>query len=428
MVKQRTRNIEDARTIFEAAVKAVTPAPRSFSVLNALSDNPGSDLHIVGLGKAALVMAQAAWLSSGYADGMVTIPHTYAERNDEQIDEYRGRLQVLVGDHPYPAERSHAAVLATMDWIKSLSTVDPIAVLISGGGSALWGHPIPGISQARYRQIVKRLVDGGDDIRRVNLLRRHLNILGGGGLRVALGQRRVASFILSDVPGDDLSIVASGPMSLPSRDEVENVTAYCRELVGRGVLKSTETEFVLRCVARKAESAIASGDFHLVGSNRIALEAAYENAASLGYQPAISKQPISGDAATFGSKVLVTEAASLSQGECLLFGGESTVTVRGSGRGGRNQEMALAAALELKERGIEATILVAGTDGIDGPTDAAGAIVDGSTVEEIESIGRSATRSLENNDSYAFFCDTKSHLITGPTHTNVMDIAIVLVA
>jgi hydroxypyruvate reductase/glycerate 2-kinase len=312
-----------------------------------------------------------------------------------------------------------------------------IVTLISGGGSALLVAPQDGISLADKQRTTSLLLNAGADIGELNTVRKHLSRVKGGRLAEAAFPATVVSLILSDVIGDRLDVIASGPtaadpttfgeaLGILERYRLsEEVPPPAMELLRRGNRgDSPETPKAGSPFLDRVENII-------VGSNRQALEAAARAALELGFTVEILSAELSGEAREVGRQLAhqaLTAARSKNgnAGLCLLSGGETTVTVRGQGKGGRNMELALAFAIEIEgQPGI--TLLSAGTDGTDGPTDAAGAIVDGKTVARAREKGLDPREYLDNNDSYTFFKTCGGLFITGATGTNVMDLQIVLI-
>jgi len=314
-----------------------------------------------------------------------------------------------------------------------------IFFLISGGGSALLPFPADGLSLADKQQTTETLLKSGATIGEVNALRKHLSRLKGGQLAKLASPARLISLVLSDVVGDSLEAIASGPT-------VPDSSTYgdCLQIVRRYGLRSQIPAAVIAYLERGAKGEIeetpkpSSAIFEtvqnvLIGSNRMAVAAASRRAEELGYHTMILSDSLEGESRVVAQSLStrVKEIARtnhpVSRPACLISGGETTVTVRGDGLGGRNQELALAAAIEID--GLEnVVVLSAGTDGTDGPTDAAGGIIDGSTLARGRANSIDATSYLRRNDSYHFLQTTNDLLITGPTLTNVMDLQVALIS
>ena len=431
--------VEDARAIFSAAIDAVQ-ADRLLGRgvwKRALERDVSAyrRAYIVGMGKAALAMAAVieGELQNRIVDGMVVVPRGYADSLPTRFAHPR-RVQVIEAGHPVPDEESRRAARSALGLAARCDAGDLLLVLISGGGSALCADYVGDITLEDAATAYRLLLKSGTDIRRVNAVRKHLSRIGGGRLAAAAAPADVLSLVISDVVGDDLSVIASGPtVADPStyRDARNVMDAAgiwddmphsVRDVIEKGqsnrlpeTLKPNDERF------RRVTNL-------LIGSNTVAVEAAAEEAAQRGFDARILATDVTGEAREVGQDLL--EAAMESSGDrpiCMLAGGETTVTVRGNGRGGRNQEATLAAAIAMQSAGIEAVFLSGGTDGIDGPTDAAGAWATPATVDAGRLKGLNARTYLANNDSYTYFEAVGGLLKIGPTHTNVMDLQIILV-
>lgn len=321
----------------------------------------------------------------------------------------------------------------TEEIVRLLKNVDEntlVVCLISGGGSALLVSPYEGITLDEKQKITELLLNAGADIYELNTVRKHLSKVKGGGLAEIAYPVKVISQILSDVIGDKLDVIASGPTA-PDKTTYNHAIKVLEKYMlidkapgsiidvlqngAKGLIPETPKDD--NPVFEKVENII-------IGSNIKALEAAKEKAESLGLNPEIISSEITGEARDAGK--WLTDIARSKRSNCLISGGETTVTVKSSGTGGRNMELALAFAMEIEEiEGI--TLLSAGIDGTDGPTNAAGAIVDGQTVLKAKKIGLNLEEYLNNNDSYNFFKKIDELLITGPTGTNVMDTQIMVI-
>jgi hydroxypyruvate reductase/glycerate 2-kinase len=332
---------------------------------------------------------------------------------------------------------------ATREIIHLLTRADEetlVLCLVSGGGSALLVSPYEGLDLGAKQEVTDLLLRAGADITELNTVRKHLSRVKGGRLAEIAYPAELISLIISDVIGDKLDVIASGPTAPDSstfpdalgiirKYEIEQkIPENVMNLVNKG-LKGLIPE-----TPKQGSRVFEKVHNIIIGNNHKALIAAKETAESLGCESKITSSDITGEARDIG-KGLADKAKqikdSLSRGPreaiCLISGGETTVTVKGKGKGGRNTELALSFAKEIKGlQGI--TLLSAGTDGTDGPTDAAGAVVDGNTVTEAKSLGLDPDVYLKRNDSYTFFKQIDSLLITGPTGTNVMDVQILLIS
>ena len=395
-----------------------------------------SRIIVIGAGKATARMALAieTLLGKRITEGLIVVKdgHTFPLSIIEQVE----------AAHPVP---NAAGLDGTQRMLQLLHDCDEktlVICLLSGGASALLVAPVDGITLQDKQETTRLLLNAGASINELNTVRKHLSKVKGGRLAQAAIPARLVTLILSDVIGDPLDVIASGPTAPDSSTFAE---AYA--VVVKYRLKNTLPPCVLEhlqrgCAGQVAEtvkrnaSCFATTHNVIVGSNRQALEAAEQSATQLGYSAKIISSTQQGEARVVArslAQTVCSELAAMQAGErrCLLCGGETTVTVRGNGKGGRNQELALAFALEIAGmQGI--SLFSTGTDGSDGPTDAAGAMVDGDTTAKAKRFGLDPQSYLDNNDSYSFFqkLDAASgghhHFKTGPTETNVMDIQIIL--
>ncbi len=392
-------------------------------------------LIVIGFGKAAYPMAKAIEdsLPDPIKTGMVITKYSHCNQYLSK------KIKTFEAGHPVPDENG---LKGTDEIIKLLKGIDEntiVVCLISGGGSALLVSPYEGISLNEKQAITELLLKAGADINELNTVRKHISKVKGGRLAEIAYPARIISLILSDVIGDRLDVIASGPTSPDGttyKDALDVLEKYLLlDKIPQNVLDMLyrgshglipETPKENNIIFKNVENVI-------IGSNKKALEAARGKANELNLQVGILSSEITGEARDVGRWLAekAKEFKSLKVQECngsmcLISGGETTVTVRGNGLGGRSMELALAFAMEIE--GIsDITLLSAGTDGTDGPTDAAGAIVDGRTIKKARSVVLNPEEYLSNNDSYTFFKKTDNLLITGPTGTNVMDIQIVVI-
>jgi hydroxypyruvate reductase len=367
--------------ILDAALTAVDPEPLArAAVLEATGDRDG-DVIVAGGGKAGLAMARGIVAAVGdRARGVVVVPA------DTGAPEHVGAVRILEAAHPLPDERSVQAGQAVLDTVASARAQDLVVCPISGGGSALMCVPAPGVSLAYIRDRIGALLRAGEPIEAINAERARLDRIKAGGLARAAGQAQVLGLVLSDVIDGGPMLVASGPTAI----EAGNVRHV--------VLATNDTAVQAAAAQARAEGCEVEVLASLRGEARIC-------GIALGRR--IAEAP-------------PTEAV-----RCAIAGGETTVTVRGHGRGGRNQELALAAAPQLL--GLRHALLVAfATDGIDGPTDAAGAVVDANTVPRALERGLDPDAHLRDNDAYPLFAALDDLLEPGPTGTNVCDLALLL--
>jgi glycerate-2-kinase len=341
------------------------------------------------------------------------------------------RTRLLETAHPVPDARCEAAGREALAHAAREPAPDVLVVALSGGASALWACPLPGLSLAEVAATTALLLAGGAPIEELNCVRKHVCELAGGRLARVASARRIRVLALSDVPGDRLDVIASGPCApdgstfaearevllrrAPAHDVPPRVLAHL-EAGARGALAESP---------KPGDACFARVESTVVASNRTALAAAAAAARAAGFDVRVEREPLSGEARAAGHRLAA--AARRARGSaplCILAGGETTVTVRGDGRGGRSQELALAAAIELAgTSGIG--LLAAGTDGTDGPTDAAGAFADGGTLQRAQALGLDARAALARNDSHGFFAREGGLLRTGPTRTNVMDLVLI---
>jgi hydroxypyruvate reductase len=423
--------------LYDAALQAVAAEP---AVLAALPQHdPGRSPWILALGKAAGPMAVAAvrWLTErgdAPAGGIIVAPEPVATPHPA--------LQSVVGDHPQPADGSFAAATALGDVVSRMPHDAPVLVLLSGGTSSLIGAPDAGISRTDLNDLFRLLLGSGLDIAAMNAVRKRFTRWGGGKLARALTGRRVIVLIISDVIGDDLAAIASGPC-VPD----PNTSADVRALLERSGLHDTIPATLRRHLEhggggqsadaqRAAEATFATVSNVIIASNRLALDAASRRAAELGLAPIVHPTLLAGEASEVGASVATALKKYARDGgtqprvpAALIWGGETTVTLGATepGAGGRSQELALAAARTLAGSGTELALLAAGTDGRDGPTDAAGAIVDGSTWAAITAAGRDPADHLRRHDAYHALEAGQALVQVGMTGTNVMDVVIGLV-
>jgi glycerate-2-kinase len=339
--------------------------------------------------------------------------------------------------HPVPDARCEAAARAALALVARVRPADVLLVLLSGGASSLLACPSRGLSLDDIAKCTSLLLAAGADIEQMNAVRKHLSEVSGGRLAAAAGAGRIEVLVISDVPGDRFDVIGSGPFSGDPTTfsdaravfETFGLTNRIPRRVAEHLAAGARGE-----IAETPTPGAAHFDrvrTHLLASNFTALEAAGEAARKLGWRPVLRPGCLRGEARNAGRRLAALAAAvdaALDSGEprCLVAGGETIVTVRGAGRGGRNQELALAAASGIAGRRSVA-MLAAGTDGGDGPTDAAGAFADAGTVARGRAEGVSAEAALADNDSNGFFRAEGGLFVTGPTGTNVMDLALVVI-
>jgi len=447
---------EDAEAIFGAAVARVAPGRmieealsigKGGSVLTVRTEAEEASFELsrfdrifaAGMGKASAAMAVGleAALGERLSGGIVAVKEGHLAP--------LAKIRLLEAGHPVPDARSVAAARATLDLGASLGTRlterDLVIVLVSGGGSAILCAPAPGLELADKAATTKLLLASGATINEVNCVRKHLSAVKGGRLAAALAPATVLALVLSDVVGDDLDAIASGPT-------VPDPTTFADAL---SIVKRYGIEARLPSAVRTHLEAGAAGKVPdtpkpvdpifgrvrtiLVGTNRLALVAAEAEARRRGYSTLVLSSRITGEAREVAmvylgiGKDMAASGFPLKRPACVIAGGETTVTLRGEGKGGRNQEMALAflAALGRSPRdGEDLFFLSAGTDGNDGPTDAAGAVASLELHRKALALRLDPDAALVRNDSYTFFEALGGLLKTGPTNTNVCDVQVLL--
>ncbi len=455
----------DAASIFRAAVARVDPGPmveRALKIEKSRGDRSeelvvsvgdGHDLRYdlgrfdriwaTGMGKASARMAMGLERVLGHrlSGGIIAVKAGHTEPLQ--------KIRLVEAGHPVPDGHSIAAADMILDFGQSMGTRlgsrDLVVVLVSGGGSALLCSPAPGLDLDDKIATTRLLLACGATINEMNCVRKHLSAVKGGQLAAALGPAQVLTLVLSDVIGDDLDAIASGPtvpdpttyadaLGIVSRYGLVDrlpaaVSAHLRLGAAGGPGTPPETP-------KPGDPAFERTRTVLVGTNRMALMAAEQQATGLGYHTLVLSSRLSGEARELAhtfigiGKDIIASGFPLRRPACVIAGGESTVTLRGAGMGGRNQEMALAFLLALgrsPKDGEALAFLSAGTDGNDGPTDAAGAIVDLDLYRAALAAGLDPGAALANNDSYTFFAAAGGHIKTGPTNTNVCDVQVLLV-
>ncbi len=433
----------DALDIFRAALKAVDAGAAVRRNLYVDSDELRAGttrlrlaefdrVFMVAAGKASVAMAGAVQKTLGrrLTDAIVVTKHGHS------VAKLR-TLRVIEAGHPVPDDAGLLASRAVRELLLQLNARDLLLVAVSGGASALLPAPAVPVTLKAKQRTTHLLLRAGANITDLNAVRKHLSMLKGGGVAALAYPATVVSLLLSDVIGDPLDVIGSG-LTAPDRstfaDALEVLETY--GLADR-VPRSVQERFRggaagdLPETPKPGDPIFKNVHNVVVGSNRIALEAAVQRAKSLGYRAFILTSTLEGEtrevARVHGQilREVITSSHPTAPPACILSGGETTVTVRGGGKGGRNQEFALSAALSIA--GLpNALILSGGTDGTDGPTDAAGAIATGATVRRASAFGLSAIEHLRDNNAYPFFDALHDLLKTGPTDTNVMDIHLLL--
>jgi glycerate 2-kinase len=437
-----------ARKIFSAAVSAVNPAERLKEILRLDGDlltvlppdRPSrvfdlrefASVFLIGTGKASALMARAVEdiFRDRLAHGVITTKygHGLPLRKTETVE----------SGHPIPDRNGVAGAQRIQHLLSQTGPKDLVLFLLSGGGSALLPSPADGIRLEEKQKVTQLLLDCGADIGEINTVRKHISRIKGGWLARSAHPSTVLSLVLSDVVGDLLDVIASGP-TVPDPSTFEDAWAILAKYELIGQVPPAVLDYLQRGREGKVEETPKPGDraFEkvdnvLIGSNILALLAAEREAQVCGFNTLILSSSIVGEtreSARFHAalaKEVISSGNPIGRPACLISGGETTVTIRGNGLGGRNLEFALAGALEIE--GLAQTVLLSGgTDGTDGPTDAAGALADHTTCSRARDLGSDPKAHLEKNDAYPLFKKLGDLLVTGPTQTNVMDVRLLLI-
>ena len=384
---------------------------------------------VLGAGKAVVGMTRGAIdvLGERIRGGAVTAP----EGDGAPI----GPVEAWTASHPVPDTRGLAGAVAALETARSAGARDLVLCLLSGGASALWPAPPAGVSLSALQAATRRLLRAGAPIAEINAVRKHLSRIAGGRLARAAHPAAVVTLIVSDVVGSPPDAIASGPtvpdpttyedaLDVVRRREIDVPPTVLTHLQAGAMGEHPETP-------KPGSPGFERDSWHVIARNADALEGAAREAERLGYRAVRAGDDMEGEAREVARAVARTALDPPSSDDdsrpvAILIGGETTVTVRGPGRGGRNQEMALAVAREIAGReGI--VVACVGTDGVDGPTGAAGGIVDGGTVARGRAAGLDAGEALDRNDSHPFLKAAGDLLVTGPTGTNVNDVVVILV-
>lgn len=434
-------NQQHLMKIWDAAIEAVHPQKlmKQHIVLKdeclqitdiKLSLKAIDNIYLIGAGKASGAMAaQAAEILGRYlTDSLITIKHGH---------EIEGNINMVTASHPVPDQHSVDAVTATVKFLEKVKENDIVLCLLSGGASSLWCDIPFGLDMKSLSETYSLLINSGAAIDEVNTVRKHLSQIKGGQL-VRHCKGKLITLAISDVPGDDLGIVGSGPtfpdsstfadaIAILSRYKIfdnvpQNVTDYLKK-GANGLIAETP---------KPNDALFAEVTNKIIGANQIAVTAAAKMAKSLGFNVYLTDYLITGETQEEAQRLIHKVLdKNFIKPYCIIQGGETVINVTGNGKGGRNQHFALVALAELAKIKFdivgEVSLLSAGTDGTDGPTDAAGAIIDMKMPDSVEKAGIAITAYLESNDAYHFFERVGGLLRTGPTQTNVMDIQILMV-
>jgi glycerate 2-kinase len=434
---------EQILSVLQAALDAVDPVASVKAQLRREGDRlyvGGREYHlgryrhiyVIGGGKAGAAMARAVEevLGDHLTGGLVNVKHGHLAPTR--------LVQVNQAGHPLPDAVGVRGAQEILDLARQATADDLVLCLLSGGASALMPAPAPGLDLSDLQSMNDALLRCGATIVELNAIRKHLSAIKGGRLAQAAQPAEVISLILSDVVGNPLDVIASGP-TVPDPTTFADAAAVVDRYDLWDELPQAVADHLRRGRDGYLPETPKAGDptFErtcnvIVGSNTVAAEAALGQAKALGFNALLLSTYVEGEAREVAqvfvglAKEELYHNRPVPRPACLIIGGETTVTVRGDGKGGRNQELALAAAIQIA--GLEDVAIVAlATDGTDGPTDAAGAIADGSTVDRAAALGLSPTDHLRRNDAYPFFDLLDDLLLTGPTNTNVNDLTFVFV-
>ena len=446
-MKHKTKNIagmrNDALSIFHEGLKAVEPGAAVKKYCRLKDDRliigdriydltRYNNLFVIGAGKASASMAAALeqLLGKKITGGIINVKHKHVADLE--------RIKLIQAGHPLPDENGQRGAGEILNLVKQAESTDLVICLLSGGGSALLPLPFPGLSLKDKQDTMKVLLSCSATIHEINTIRKHMSLSKGGRLSQAAYPATLVSLILSDVVGDDLDVIASGP-TVPDT----STFSQCMQIFDKYDIAHKLPETVVHHIQagalgkipetpKKGDRAFEKTHNLIIGSNMEAIVAARKKAEHLGYNTLVLSSMIQGEtrhvACVHGAiaREIIKSGNPLPPPACILSGGETTVALKGTGLGGRNQEFALAAAIEIATS-KNIVVLSGGTDGTDGPTDAAGALADTTTIERAAATGFNPQHFLANNDSYHFFQKLGDLLITGPTNTNVMDLRIILV-
>ena len=409
--------------LYNAAIGAVHP--RNL-VQDYLPQPPASGRTLViGAGKGAAAMAQAVeqhW--QGPLSGLVVT--RYGHGADTR------QIEVVEASHPVPDDAGQKAAARMLDMVQGLTENDLVLCLISGGGSALLALPAEGISLAEKQALNKALLKSGATIGEMNCVRKHLSAIKGGRLALACGKARVVTLLISDVPGDDPRVIASGPTLPDATTSSEALAILCKYRIDIPKSVLAHLQSGASETPKPGDARFEGHSHHVIATAQHALEAAAAKARDAGITPYILSDGIEGEARDIGlmhaamARQVVARSQPFQRPCVILSGGETTVTVRGGGRGGRNVEFLLSFALAMEgAEGVHA--IACDTDGIDGSEDNAGAVYAPDSLARAEAKGVSGKHLLANNDAYSFFSALDDLVVSGPTRTNVNDFRAILI-
>lgn len=390
-------------------------------------------IYLVGGGKATAPMARAMEeiLGDRIDEGIINVKYGFTDRLSS--------TEILEADHPLPDQNGVEGTGKILDLLHRARENDLIFSLISGGGSALLPHPAGDIRLEEKQAVTRSLLKCGASIDEINAIRKHISASKGGQMARAAYPATTVNLMLSDVVGDRMDVIASGPF-VPDMSTFEEAWQILEKYSLTEDIPSSVSDHLRRGMEGKVPETPKEDDpsfepVHnlVIGSNILALEAARDEAEKMGYNTLILSSMVEGETRdvarvhTAIAREILKSGRPVHPPSCIISGGETTVTIKGSGMGGRNQEFCLAAATDISDLPPRVVILSGGTDGNDGPTDAAGAMVDPLTLNRGKEVGMDAFSYLDDNDAYHFFEKTGDLVKTGPTNTNVMDVRLILV-
>ena len=402
---------DDALLIARRAIDAAMPdaaVRRALAAHRDFLDAPGR-LILVAVGKAAWTMARAAWDEAAFDGGVIVTARGCAHGPV-------GNAAIIEAGHPIPDEMSILGAETALERVRGLTEHDRVLFLLSGGGSALFEKPL--IAPDELARVTDCLLRSGADIVAINTIRKRLSAVKGGRFALACRPARVLSLVLSDVLGDPLDMIASGPAAPDTSTSREALA-----LAGRYALPLSDA--ARACLVRETPKALDNVESEIIGSVSLLCASAADTARALGYEPLLLTDRLDCEAREAGAFLSAMAKTHAGRGRrAFILGGETVVHVRGRGLGGRNQELALAAAGGLN--GLNAALMSVGSDGRDGPTDAAGGCVDGASLERCRAAGVDIAAALADNDAYHALDRIGALIRTGPTGTNVGDLTVLL--
>ncbi len=437
------RKFKVVETILKSVIKASDPPLAIRRNLSMSGDNlkvndsiyklnEYKNIYVVGGGKASAPMAVALeeMLGDRITSGIINVKYGYSLQTS--------KIEIIEAGHPIPDRNGLIGAKRMTRLLDRAGEDDLVIALISGGASALIPLPVNGITLKDKKRVADLLLKSGAAIDEINVVRKHLSMVKGGQMALMAYPARVVSLILSDVIGDPMDIIASGP-TVPDKSSYEDAKEILVRFKLWNQIPVSARSHLKKGINRKVAETPKRGHRAfkrvrnlIIGNNQVVMDEAERKAKEVGYDTLVLSRSIKGEARevakAFGSiaGVICRSGASVKRRICVIAGGETTVKVKGKGRGGRAQEFALAAALEIS--GLNGVTMVGfATDGTDGPTDAAGAIVDGSTVDRAKRSGLDPRNLLDINDSYSFFKSLGDLIITGPTFTNLNDLYLIFV-